>query len=136
MGYSANGKGSATIKNISDTERLREALDKVIRDSYSEMEYDIVGNTICLWEYDSHWDEEDTMEILNALSPYITEGSITYDGDENCHWRYNFINGKWVDENGILYYNTQDMINDLVHHNAQDLIEALKKEGYKIEKIA
>lgn len=53
------------------------------------------------------WNEEDTLEILAYLVPYITEGCIIYfDEDEREYWRYVYspLSEKWEREEGRIEY--------------------------------
>ena len=115
MGYYACGSGSATLKLNIDTDALSNIFNNIIAKNSCYMEYDIDTkiNTISFWETDSHWHEENTMDFLNALIPYIDSGSAIYDGEDDCHWRYQLINGEWIDQPGTIYYATDDMIKDL-----------------------
>ena len=122
MGYWANGSGDAIIKENADRNELRKILDNVINKFCSDMEYDLddTDMRIYFWENDTHWREERTMEFLNALTPYITEGCAEYKGEEDCNWRYILIDGKWIEQGGTIYYTTEDMIKEL------------EKNGYKV----
>ncbi len=128
MGYFAHGGGSVTLKEGVDKEKLLPILEEKTKNT--EIEFDILEGTIAghpdnyisFWENDDHWHEYDTMEFLNALIPYITAGSAEYSGDEDCNWSYRLVDGKWIEENGTIYYSDEDMV------------EYLKTKGYKIEK--
>lgn len=130
MGYAARGAGDAVLKKGVDKEALSKILDEILEKNGSDLEYDFSEiydfsnieekEYIDFWESDSHWHEEDTEEFLNALVPYITEGSAVYSGDDDCNWRYNFIDGKWINEDGQIFYSDKD------------IIEYLKDKGYQI----
>lgn len=115
MGYWANGSGDVILKEGINREELRQKLDTIIKEQFSDMEYDLDESSelIYFWENDTHWHEEDTMEFLNALIPYIKEGCAEYRGEEDCNWRYILINGKWIEQGGTVYYSLEDMIKEL-----------------------
>lgn len=116
MGYWANGSGSATFKENANIDGLRDVLRELIdENNYDHIEYEIDESGIDFWENDTHWHEEDTMEFLDALIPYISEGTADYQGEENCHWRYSFDPEKeeWFDISGTIYYGEKDMIKSL-----------------------
>ncbi len=135
MGYFANGAGDATLKEGVDEDNLYDILEKCVKERNLDMEFDVVDHKdqkiIDFWESDSHWHEEDTDAFLNALSPYITEGSAVYSGEEDCHWKYVFNpqTGKWLTEGGTIVFGS-----DLTDIPDNDLIEALTKRGYKVIK--
>ena len=122
MGYWAYGSGYAILKDSIDMDELRQKLDNTIDEQYSHIEYGIDDTymKIRFQENDTHWHEETTMEILNTLIPYITEGCAEYNGEDDCPWRYILINGKWEKQAGMIYYTIEDMI------------KKLEKEGYLV----
>ncbi len=122
MEYYAYGSGDATVKVNINREELRNKLDKAIEEFCSKMEYDLgdTDETITFWENDTHWHEENTIQFLNALIPYITKGSVKYHDEEGCNWRYILQDGQWIEQNGFLYYSEADMIAEL------------EKRGYQV----
>lgn len=138
MGYFANGSGDAILKEGVNEGNLYDILEKCVKERNLDMEFDVFDlfdhkdqKVINFWESDSHWHEEDTEVFLNALSPYITEGSAVYSGEDDCNWKYVFNpqTGEWLTEDGKIVFGS-----DLTDIPDDDLIEALKKRGYKITK--
>ena len=130
MGYYARGGGDATLKKGTDTTKLKEILDQIIKDLCSEMEYEFLksgeNEVIDFSESDDHWHEEDTFKFLYALNPYITEGSTVYDGEDGSKWMYAFIPDKecWEERCGYTFYTEEEMISHL------------SRLGYKIKKAS
>lgn len=122
MGYYASGSGDAIIKENVNKNELKELLNKVIDEHCYNIEYVLNDDDIRIyfWNNYSSWHEEDTMEFLNTLTPYITEGCVEYKGDEDCNWRYILKDGKWIEQNGTIYYTIEDMIKEL------------EENGYKV----
>ena len=138
MGYFANGSGDAILKEGVNEGNLYDILEKCVKERNLDMEFDVFDlfdhkdqKVINFWESDSHWHEEDTEVFLNALSPYIPEGSAVYSGEDDCNWKYVFNpqTGEWLTEDGKIVFGS-----DLTDIPDDDLIEALKKRGYKITK--
>lgn len=126
MGYCANGDGSVTLKDGVDIAELKKVLDKVTENTCIEFDfYD--SKSVCFWESDTHWHEEDTFEFLKALMPYITEGCANYYGEESCIWRYVFDEETqtWTEENATIDYNFES-------YTDEELIAELTKRGYKV----
>ncbi len=126
MGYTAKGVGSATLKNDVNKDALITLLDKSIR-SGSEIAYDINADSISIWQSTSHWDEDDIENCLKALTPFITEGEMRYNGDDDCFWRYRFDPKaeKWNDERGEVVFKTEnsddlDVINKAIESESVD----------------
>lgn len=69
------------------------------------------------------------MDFLNILSPYITEGSIEYSGDDDCHWKFVFNKDtkEWDEIEGEVYYSLDEFSDEV-------LIEELKNRGYTVSK--
>ncbi len=128
MSYCAYGNGSALLKENVDKEELFEKLDTKVEEAYClEYEYDdkeTIDFTDC-----ENYHEEDTMDFLNILSPYITEGSIEYSGDDDWHWKFVFNKDtkEWDEIEGKVYYSLDEFSDEV-------LIEELKNRGYTVSK--
>ena len=111
MGYAAWGGGGATIKEGKKDE-LKALLDGVDRYkcNFDAVEWDFVEcngeQVLDINEYDDHWHEEDLMEFLDMIVPYITEGSLVYHGEGDDCWEYKFDpeTGVWRDYNGTVEF--------------------------------
>lgn len=126
MGYYAYGNGSVLLKNGINKEELFKKLDEKLNDAFGlEYEFNKVG-MIDITDYENY-SEEDIMEFLNILIPYIKEGSIEYSGDDDYHWKFVFNekDQKWDEFDGEVYYSLEDFSDN-------DLIEELNKRGYAI----
>ena len=128
MGYRANGVGSATLKKDVEKDSLIKLLDKTIRDG-SEIQYDLGSDPDEIWiqQSTSHWDEDDITNCLKVLTPFITEGEMRYNGDDDCFWRYRFDPKaeKWNDERGEVVFKTEnsdalDVINKAIESESVD----------------
>lgn len=126
MGYSASGSGSVTLKKGISADAMITLLDQVRKAAGNVIEIDSFKNNdkviVSFYGSDDHWYNEDTMDFLKALAPFISEGSAEYTGEDNCNWRYRFITDKqeWIEENGAVYYSDEDMIKEL------------ESKGYKV----
>ena len=125
MGYYANGNGDVALKEKVNRDELREKLDKFIKERVLAIDYDLddTSMTMYFWEADSRWREENIMDFLNLLTPYITEGCVEYTGEDDFKWRYILKNGEWIEQEGMVYYTLDDMIKEL------------QKQGYEINKL-
>ena len=137
MGYYANGSGSATIKENVSFDQIKKALleAKNGKLGFNDVQWELWENNgtneIDFWVSDGHWDEERAFNFVNTLIPFITDGSISYRGDEDCIWRYVFDseNSKWNEENATIDYNFES-------YTDGQMIEELKKRGYEVTKAA
>lgn len=126
MGYYAYGNGSVLLKNGINKEELFKKLDEKLNDAFGlEYEFNKAG-MIDITDYENY-SEEDIMEFLNILIPYIKEGSIEYSGDDDYHWKFVFNekDQKWDEFDGEVCYSLEDFSDN-------DLIEELNKRGYAI----
>ena len=124
MGYYASGQGSVILKKEVNIDEVIKVLENL---SDCDIEFEERDNNIDFWENDSRWHKENTFEFLNALIPYITEGSAYYSGEENCIWRYVYHSASeaWETENATVDYNFES-------YTDEELIAELTKRGYKI----
>lgn len=129
MGYYANGDGAATFKNGVDIEKVGMLLDDKLDElDVIEFEFEIKGNEI--YFYDSEkYHEDETLAFLNVLAPYITEGKMTYSGEDDCHWRFVFNSDEqgWDEESGTVDF-------DFESYTDEDLIVELERRGYNVTK--
>ena len=123
MGYSARGNGDAALKPGTDMAELEDKLERLIRRNSSEIEFMYDDKFLYFWDNDDHWHEKDTMEFLDTLTPYITEGNIDYTGEDDGFFRYRFVPSEkcWKEESGKIYYTDEDMIAEL------------ESKGYKVD---
>ena len=45
---------------------------------------------------------EDRLEMFGLI--YVTSGDVEFAGEDDCHWRFHFRNGKVVEQNGEVKY--------------------------------
>ncbi len=124
MGYCAKCDGHITFKNDVTVEDIDKALEEFDLD---EIQYDVLSDRkpfeMFLWENDDHYHSEHTDEFLGLLEPLVAEGTINYDGDDNCYWRFRYTEEDgWIEEGGRVMYNDDDMI------------KALTESGYLVTK--
>lgn len=132
MGYYASGSGDATFKEGV----TKEIVEKAIKDFYESeegnkfycLDYDTDVESIEIWD-DEKYHEEDTIEFLKVLAPYIKEGHISYTGEDDCIWRFVFNpeTGKWDEEYATVSFGFEEYEDD-------ELIEELEKRGYVVSK--
>ena len=126
MGYYASGNGDATLKE-GVSGKLAKLLDDSRQKIDHDIEWDFSNDRIDFWQSDSHWHEEDLFDFLNMLSPFITEGSMYFNGEDNSNWRYVFNSetNEWDENDGEVIFDLSDV-------SDQDLIEEVKRRGLKI----
>ena len=131
MGYYADGSGSARFKEGVNTNQVTKILEETKTYIEFEMDLKINGRDIIDFYDSEKYYEDETMEFLNALVPFIDEGEMTYSGEDGCHWRFVFDpeTGKWNEENGEIIYSMSNYEDD-------KLIEELTRRGYTVTKAA
>ena len=134
MGYYASASGSATIIN-----GKKEELEKILEDKYGKygqhcsLDYDFFEDKDgdCIEITDSeNYHEEDTIEFLKTIAPYITEGCLDYSGEDDCIWRFVFNpeTKEWKEENATIDYNFES-------YSDEQLIAELEKRGYMVSRM-
>ena len=123
MGYEASGDCTCRLKKNINIDKLEEILQKVEEDR-EWFTYSIGKDTLEYGEYESHWHDDETDELLNSLIPFIISGSAYYRGEFGDKWKYDYdsTKGKWIQYDGQVFYSDNE------------IIEYLKAQGYKISK--
>jgi len=97
MGYYATASGEVTLKPDVDPDVVMDLLDYL----YGEL----FQNDNCIEFYTSDkYHEDDVIKTLDSLLPYITEGEVCYDGEDDTHWRFILRDGNWIEQNGHIVY--------------------------------
>lgn len=98
MGYYASYSGDITVRKT--TESLMILDNNIVCDTYDETDDEVeasFGNS-------EKYYEEDWLDFLQKLEPFTVTGNIRFDGDEDCHWAFNFRNGKWYEDRGEVVF--------------------------------
>ena len=134
MGYHATGSGSAVFKDNMTTDMIQEHFNNIDLNEYFNIRISNIGvNTdhkyIDFEESNGHWNEENTINFLNSLIPFIASGSIYYTGEDNSVWRYVFDpeSYTWRKDDGIIDYNFES-------YTDEQMITELICRGYIISK--
>ena len=98
MGYYASYDGHIRFKEKPSDETI-----KVICDFFGDHDYDVDGLGISVYGDDKYY-ADCIEEGLSKLEPYVKNGEIKYHGEDECFWRFIFKDGKWTEENGKIYY--------------------------------
>ena len=101
MGYYADYDGNITFKDKLPTELI-----KAGQDEFETFHYDEVRNEAEVCGHDKYY-EDSVYDFLQLIEPYTKAGEIEYQGEDNCFWRFIFKGGKWDEENGSIYYETE-----------------------------
>ena len=106
MGYCAGGSGDVGIKeNIPDD--VYQKLEEVfIVSPYTDIKKQ---PAICLWA-EGKYCEDLVIDALDALIPYITDGSVEFHGEDETFWRFRFIPDelRWEEEGGYLCFSMKE----------------------------
>lgn len=128
MSYCADGYGKATLKENVNTEALKNLLDNKLGEMGADgfLEFNISGCKITLSDGERYC-EEDTIEFLNLLIPYVTEGKIVYTDEDGYVWRFVFYPNtkKWLEEKATIDFNFES-------YTDEELIAELRKRGYTV----
>lgn len=124
MEYCADGSGFANLKRDADIAELKAKLDAL--DVW--LNWRIYKDSVDFYDSDNYHEDE-TIEFLNTLAPYVAEGEVNYNGEDGCIWRFRFDpdEQKWVEESATIDYNFES-------YTDEQLIEELDKRGYIVQK--
>lgn len=120
MGYCAYGSGFANLKRDADIAELKAKLDAL--DVW--LNWRIYKDSVDFYDSDNYHEDE-TIEFLNTLAPYVAEGEVNYTGEDDYIWRFRFDpdKQKWVEESATIDYNFES-------YTDEQMIEELDKRGY------
>lgn len=124
MGYCAYGSGFANLKRDADIAELKAKLDAL--DVW--LNWRIYKDSVDFYDSDNYHEDE-TIEFLNTLAPYVAEGEVNYTGEDDYIWRFRFDpdKQKWVEESATIDYNFES-------YTDEQMIEELDKRGYIVQK--
>jgi len=100
MGYYANGGGTLKLKK--DMTVPASILADLGRE-FSEVADAPDGGLWLTFEYDKYHDD-DVTDALQSLAPFVESGNVDFAGDDDCHWRFRFFDGKMRMQYGRLVY--------------------------------
>lgn len=100
MGYYANGGGTLKLKK--DMTVPASILAYLGRE-FSEVADSPDGGLWLTFEYDKYHDD-DVTDALQNLAPFVESGNVEFAGDDDCHWRFHFFDGKMRIQYGRLVY--------------------------------
>lgn len=123
MGYHASGSGYITLRRHpfeKEFEKLNELIEEYFYCSYSDSEREFFV------DYDGNYHgDDDYLDMLNEVNAVcnVESGEIVFSGDDDCHWRFVFLNGKWVEDLGRVVY---DMDEDYIYRDIKTPIGVLR----------
>ena len=112
MGYYADGNGSIDFARILNSAE-RDRLNTVMSDTW--FEYDLRSGLnrdyVDFWTGEKYHDDL-VMNALNELAKIapILDGYLKYIGEDGENWKFEFLNGEWVERNGLIVYDGDGVI--------------------------
>ena len=101
MGYYAYYEGYMEMK-----EECTELPASIVADiEYIFPEYTITNGTIEMYG-DGKYYEEETVKLLKDISPYLEMGTVAFYGEDHTHWRFLYIDGRLVEQQGDIVWET------------------------------
>ncbi len=128
MSYYASGTGYAKLKDATDRIELAKVLEKRGNGRVTfDLELEPERKYVDLSYENQRWEEEDLMEFLNTLAPYVSEGTMSFSGEDDSLWRYRFDpdTQKFVEETATAVYG-----NDLSELTTEAMIAELTRRGF------
>lgn len=124
MGYCADGSGFANLKRDADIAELKDKLDAL--DVW--LNWRVYKDSVDFYDSDNYHEDE-TIEFLDTLAPYVADGEVNYTGEDGCIWRFRFDpdEQEWVEESATIDYNFES-------YTDEQMIEELDKRGYIVQK--
>jgi len=96
MGYYADYDGYIKFKKEPGDD-VRNAIENCFAGyAEDELSYSLDGS-------DKYY-EDFVYETLDKTKQDCEKGEIEYRGEDGCLWRFVFINGEWIEENGFVKY--------------------------------
>lgn len=124
MGYYASFGGQVKLnaeklyKDGYDTdEKIEKIAAKIVDDTIEEDMTFFKDDLSLQFGGDGKYYEDSWHEFLSAIKPYTESGEITFNGEDDWHWRFVFKSGEWKEENGAIVYGGVYAIY-LINHDA------------------
>ena len=106
MGYYANYSG-----NITFNERPSGELLHMVNTCFQEFHYDENRRECEFSGYEKYY-EERIKNPLTLIKDITKLGEINFNGDDGKSWRFFFKDGEWIEEDGIIYYESEIPLNN------------------------
>ena len=116
MGYCASGDGVIKLKEPLPT-------DFQYHDVFDEFDYDEERKDIYV-SYSGKYYEEDIYDFTEKIEPYTESGYINFSGEDECVWRFKFVDGEWREESARIVYESDPAV-ILFEEQKTDLIGQL-----------
>lgn len=78
--------------------------------------------------YYHNYDEHAILELLETLVPYISEGCISYCGEEGDYWRHILTGGEWIKQSGRICYDEVHPTFSRIRQNMERLVEEIRRQ--------
>ena len=101
MGYYAHGSGVLKLKSEVPEDVL--ALLSWENAGFSEVADSPDGGLWLTFEH-SKFHDDDMVHAMNKIAQYVESGDVEFCGEDDCHWRFHFCNGKVEEQNGEVEY--------------------------------
>lgn len=82
--------------------------------------------------HNDKYDEDEITELLDILEPYTQSGNITFTGEDDCYWQFDFRDGEWHEDNGTIVYETDAPIEVRARTEGKTTVITISKGGYEI----
>ena len=105
MSYCAYGSGYVTVVKEIPAVTLEEFTDAGFSiNDYSPNTISDIGVNCSVYHDYQRFEDEEVEDALISLSPFIVNGDICFEGDDNEYWEYSFLDGEWYRAEGYLAY--------------------------------
>lgn len=109
MSYYAYGDGYISFgKELVESERS--VIEGILGMAFEYVEFN--SNTEAYISDSSSYYEEEVDNALLEVSNIapIVKGEIEYRGEDGCHWRFYYLDGYWVEQEGCVVYKNDGYI--------------------------
>ena len=143
MGYYAVYGGAIKFKE-KPSDGVLESLDYM----FENLNYDKESMTADFGGEETNYYDDEVLDALNDVKDIIESGEIEWSGEDFCHWRHLFKDGRWVSENASIIYESEpalqlskqeetefigqfiDIIEDYIHPDAKPSDKQIDGEDY------
>ena len=123
MGYFATWEGTIIFKGKPSDDQIKDLEKEFCEADLLEPKFDPENRWSVNLYGSGNYSESGVYEVLNKIVPFIISGKIVFSGDEDAHWKIEFVKGKWEEDNGSIVYSKNDALSEFPPVSEDDRAE-------------
>ena len=123
MDFSATWNGTIVFKKKPSDDQIEDLKRELCKLVVLEPKYNPKTRWYVNVYGSGNYSDAGLYKVLNKIAPSIISGRIVFSGDEDTHWKIEYVKGKWKEENGIIVYSKNDALSEFPPISENDRAE-------------